>query len=73
MTKVHAVTAFLEPENIAGPMVFLDRDAVSYITGESYKINRSNYRFRLSGRIISTFKHFPSLSEGTLRGRFTCD
>ena len=35
----------LEPENIAGPILFLARDAAGYITGQSYNINCGSYMF----------------------------
>jgi len=35
----------LEPEDIAGPIVFLASDAAAYITGQSYNINCGNYMF----------------------------
>jgi len=33
----------LEPEDIAGPIVFLASDAAAYITGQSYNINCGSY------------------------------
>ena len=35
----------LEPEDIAGPIVFLASDAAAYITGQSYNINSGSYMF----------------------------
>ncbi len=35
----------LEPEDIAGSMVFLASDAAAFITGQSYNINSGNYMF----------------------------
>jgi 3-oxoacyl-[acyl-carrier protein] reductase len=35
----------LEPEDIAGPIVFLASDAAVYITGQSYNINCGTYMF----------------------------
>lgn len=35
----------LEPEDIAGPIVFLASDAAAYITGQSYNINCGSYLF----------------------------
>jgi NAD(P)-dependent dehydrogenase (short-subunit alcohol dehydrogenase family) len=35
----------LEPEDIAGPILFLASDAASYITGQSYNINCGTYMF----------------------------
>jgi NAD(P)-dependent dehydrogenase (short-subunit alcohol dehydrogenase family) len=35
----------LEPEDIAGPIVFLASDAAAYITGQSYNINCGSYMF----------------------------
>lgn len=35
----------LEPEDIAGPILFLASDAAAYITGQSYNINCGSYMF----------------------------
>jgi 3-oxoacyl-[acyl-carrier protein] reductase len=35
----------LEPEDIAGPILFLASDAAGYITGQSYNINCGSYMF----------------------------
>jgi 3-oxoacyl-[acyl-carrier protein] reductase len=35
----------LEPEDIAGPILFLASDAAAYITGQSYNINCGTYMF----------------------------
>ena len=35
----------LEPEDIAGPILFLASDAAAYITGQSYDINCGSYMF----------------------------
>ena len=35
----------LEPEDIAGSIVFLASDAATFITGQSYNINSGNYMF----------------------------
>jgi 3-oxoacyl-[acyl-carrier protein] reductase len=35
----------LEPEDIAGPVVFLASDAAAYVTGQSYNINCGNFMF----------------------------
>jgi len=35
----------LEPEDIAGSVVFLASDAAAYITGQSYNINCGTYMF----------------------------
>jgi 3-oxoacyl-[acyl-carrier protein] reductase len=35
----------LEPEDIAGPIVFLASDAAAYITGQSYSINCGSYMY----------------------------
>ena len=35
----------LEPEDIAGPILFLASDAAAYITGQSYNINSGSYMF----------------------------
>ena len=35
----------LEPEDIAGPVLFLASDAAAYITGQSYNINCGTYMF----------------------------
>jgi NAD(P)-dependent dehydrogenase (short-subunit alcohol dehydrogenase family) len=35
----------LEPEDIAGPIVFLASDAAKFITGQSYNINCGSYMF----------------------------
>jgi NAD(P)-dependent dehydrogenase (short-subunit alcohol dehydrogenase family) len=35
----------LEPEDIAGPILFLASDAASYITGQSYDVNCGSYMF----------------------------
>ena len=35
----------LEPEDIAGPVLFLASDAAAYITGQSYNINSGTYMF----------------------------
>jgi 3-oxoacyl-[acyl-carrier protein] reductase len=35
----------LEPEDIAGPILFLASDAAAYITGQSYSINCGSYMF----------------------------
>jgi 3-oxoacyl-[acyl-carrier protein] reductase len=35
----------LEPEDIAGPIVFLASDAAAYITGQSYNINCGSYMY----------------------------
>lgn len=35
----------LEPEDIAGPIVFLASDAAAYVTGQSYNINCGTYMF----------------------------
>jgi 3-oxoacyl-[acyl-carrier protein] reductase len=35
----------LEPEDIAGPILFLASDAAAYITGQSYDINCGTYMF----------------------------
>jgi 3-oxoacyl-[acyl-carrier protein] reductase len=35
----------LEPEDIAGPVVFLASDAAAYITGQSYNINCGTFMF----------------------------
>jgi 3-oxoacyl-[acyl-carrier protein] reductase len=35
----------LEPEDIAGPILFLASDAAAYITGQSYHINSGSYMF----------------------------
>lgn len=35
----------LEPEDIAGPILFLASDAAAYVTGQSYNINCGSYMF----------------------------
>ena len=35
----------LEPEDIAGSILFLASDAACFITGQSYNINSGNYMF----------------------------
>jgi 3-oxoacyl-[acyl-carrier protein] reductase len=35
----------LEPEDVAGPILFLASDAAGYITGQSYNINCGSYMF----------------------------
>ena len=35
----------LEPEDIAGPILFLASDAAAFITGQSYNINCGSYMF----------------------------
>jgi 3-oxoacyl-[acyl-carrier protein] reductase len=35
----------LEPEDIAGPILFLASDAAAYITGQSYNVNCGTYMF----------------------------
>jgi NAD(P)-dependent dehydrogenase (short-subunit alcohol dehydrogenase family) len=33
----------LEPEDIAGPVLFLASDAAAYITGQAYNVNCGTY------------------------------
>ena len=47
MARLHAtpLPRVLEPEDIAGPILFLASDAAAYITGQSYNINCGSYMF----------------------------
>jgi 3-oxoacyl-[acyl-carrier protein] reductase len=47
MQRLHSTPLphVLEPEDIAGPVLFLASDAAAYITGQSYNINCGTYMF----------------------------
>lgn len=47
MQRLHSTPLphVLEPEDIAGPVLFLSSDAAAYITGQSYNINCGTYMF----------------------------
>jgi 3-oxoacyl-[acyl-carrier protein] reductase len=47
MQRLHSTPLphVLEPEDIAGPILFLASDAAAYITGQSYNINCGTYMF----------------------------
>ena len=47
MQRLHSTPLphVLEPEDIAGPILFLASDAAAYITGQSYYINCGTYMF----------------------------
>ena len=47
MQRLHSTPLphVLEPEDIAGPVVFLATDAAAYITGQCYNINCGTYMF----------------------------
>ena len=47
MQRLHSTPLphVLEPEDIAGPVLFLASDAATYITGQSYNINCGTYMF----------------------------
>ena len=47
MRRLHSTPLphVLEPEDIAGPVLFLASDAAAYITGQSYNINCGTYMF----------------------------
>ena len=47
MARLHATPLphILEPEDIAGPILFLASDAAAYITGQSYNVNSGSYMF----------------------------
>jgi 3-oxoacyl-[acyl-carrier protein] reductase len=47
MQRLHSTPLphVLEPEDIAGPILFLASDAAAYITGQSYNINCGTYIF----------------------------
>jgi 3-oxoacyl-[acyl-carrier protein] reductase len=47
MQRLHSTPLphVLEPEDIAGPVLFLTSDAAAYITGQSYNINCGTYMF----------------------------
>jgi 3-oxoacyl-[acyl-carrier protein] reductase len=47
MARLHStpLPRVLEPEDIAGPILFLASDAAAYITGQSYNINCGSYMF----------------------------
>jgi 3-oxoacyl-[acyl-carrier protein] reductase len=47
MQRLHStpLPRVLEPEDIAGPILFLASDAAAYITGQSYNINCGTYMF----------------------------
>lgn len=45
MARLHSTPLphVLEPEDIAGPIIFLTSDAASYITGQAYNVNCGTY------------------------------
>lgn len=47
MQRLHSTPLphILEPEDIAGPILFLASDAAAYITGQSYNINCGTYMY----------------------------
>ena len=47
MQRLHSTPLphVLEPEDIAGPVLFLSSEAAAYITGQSYNINCGTYMF----------------------------
>lgn len=47
MQRLHSTPLphVLEPEDVAGPILFLASDAAAYITGQSYNINCGTYMF----------------------------